>query len=1083
MNNNIQIRTVTVELLRAGPAYNQLLSPLTQYLGICGNSVAGIVTLPYEHVTFLRRMKAMRYEGEGVENQDRLGVLHDIGMDMAKVFGAIPTLPGALTVHSGEGAETLIHLRLTLSASELALLPFELAKMPAGPGGSDESWLVLQTRIPVCVTRHSRNVNAEDNQWPIRPRILFIASNPAPASIPFDAHREKLVAAVKPFLSPSQTTPTLSLDSRREQFGDWLTIIKDACFDEIVAECAENQYTHIHLLAHGDTDSNAVDTAYGLVLRKGEGNEVVSGERLACAFARIVTDKIHRPTVVTLATCDSGNVGSVLDTGASLAHALHLAGIPLVVASQFPLSKAGSVAVVGTLYQGLLWGKDPWILLHRIRSDLHAHFSANTHDWASLVVYEALPGNLAGQLEAVNYFQSKRANKAALEQMEQALPKVSSVPLSEAVEYHARLAQTVMGTLDKLPMDGKFNAECLGLKASSHKKLAQAGYDCAQAMGHGSSEYRNCLLQHYDELELARIDYQQAAKAFLLNEDKPQQHIAKLHWVLVQMLSIAAVLGKQPVRDGSWETAKLSAEAYLDHSSAEERAWAHGSLAELWLLHLADKNTPDTDADAAQAAKNHVLELINLFPVGDPFPIESTRKQFERYTLWWGQAAFADGLAEWGGEPRSSWDGAAGLIDTANAIIKLLTRRKLGPRTAVTVEAAALVEPIKPVNEAIETSKLGAASKLAAHKSPAAAPAFLEPASAGEPWLSIEMLPAGHGDCLWLQYGEGQSVSRVLLDCGTESTYEPLKQRVAQLPQNGRDFELFILSHIDADHIGGAIPFFNDQTLGVRFGDVWFNGWKHLPSDKLGAKQGEIFSVEIQKYKLPWNQWRNGGPIVIDGDELPVCTLPGGMRLTLLSPTQDKLATLAKKWNEDIKKLGLTPGQATDFEQFLRATPAASTDVDALADAPFKADAAPHNGSSIAVLAEYQGKSVLLGADAHAPVLVGSIQKLLKQRGGDRLKIGAFKVSHHASQNNINIELLKLLDCRQYLISTNGDHFNHPDREAVGRIIKYGGDHPTLYFNFRTRLNDVWEQTPLQETYGYQAIYPATGEAGLLVRL
>ena len=29
----MNIRTVTVELLRAGPRHNQLLSPLTQYLG------------------------------------------------------------------------------------------------------------------------------------------------------------------------------------------------------------------------------------------------------------------------------------------------------------------------------------------------------------------------------------------------------------------------------------------------------------------------------------------------------------------------------------------------------------------------------------------------------------------------------------------------------------------------------------------------------------------------------------------------------------------------------------------------------------------------------------------------------------------------------------------------------------------------------------------------------------------------------------------------------------------------------------------------------------------------------------------
>ena len=1099
MNNAIQIRTVTVELLRAGPAHNQLLSPLTQYLGICGDSVAGIVTLPYEHGTFLRRMKNMRYDVSSDETErekERLAVLRDIGVDMAKIMDAIPTLPGALGFRNG-GNETLVHLRLTLTASELALLPFELSKVPVGPNIADENWLVLQTGVPICITRRSRNVPSEGNLWPAHPRILFVAANPDPSNIPFKEHRDELVKAVKPFLYPDEfagkageETGRLSLDDRREQFGDLLTILKDASFDEVAVECANHPYTHIHILAHGSENTNAGAT-YGLFLRKSAGgNEVVSGERLAYAFSRIVGDNIHRPTVVTLATCDSGNVGSVLDTGASLAHALHLAGIPLVVASQFPLSKNGSVAVVGTLYEGLLWGKNPWILLHRIRSDLHAHFAANTHDWASLVVYEALPGNLDAQLEGARYHQGKLANKVALAHVERAtpIPTGDVMPKPDGLEIHNRLAQTVRGTFDKLPMDGKFNAECLGLRASSHKQLAQAKYYWTIAMRLGSMEYHDCLLQHYDDLEQARIDYQQAAKGFLVNYDgEPQQHIATLHWVLVQTLSLTAVLGK-PIPDGWWETAKLSAEAYLDHSSMEERAWAHGSLAELWLLRLAN-DTSNMQADAAQRAKGHVAELAKLFP-GNPFLIESTRRQFGRYVDWWGQSAFEDGLPHWSGDKRSPWNRAGGIVETANDLVKLLTRRKPGPCAAHTAEAPA--EPVEPEGQATNEGTLSVADKPATTKKQSTVSEFLEKTDPGEPFLDIEMLPAGHGDCLWLQYGKGQAVSRILVDCGTKSTYPWLKKRVAQLPEDQRNFELFILSHIDDDHIGGAIPFFKDQSLGLHFADLWFNGYKHLLAgkasamdDMLGAKQGEIFTLEIDKFGLPWNLWRKDGPIVIDGDELPVHTLPGGMRLTLLSPTQSNLATLEKKWREDIEEMDLTPGKSADFEQFLR-TPATSTDVDALADAKFNPDDAPHNGSSIAVLAEYQGKSILLGADAYAPVLAASIRKLLKQRGGERLKLDAFKIPHHGSKNNLNIELLNLLDCSQYLISTNGDRFKHPDREAIGRVIKYGksgGNPPKLYFNFRTEWNNVWEQKPLQDKYGYQAIYPPTGEAGLLVRL
>ena len=110
----------------------------------------------------------------------------------------------------------------------------------------------------------------------------------------------------------------------------------------------------------------------------------------------------------------------------------------------------------------------------------------------------------------------------------------------------------------------------------------------------------------------------------------------------------------------------------------------------------------------------------------------------------------------------------------------------------------------------------------------------------------------------------------------------------------------------------------------------------------------------------------------------------------------------------------------------------------------FSGDDGAPNGTSIAVLAEYGGASALLAADAHAPVLVQSIRRLLASRRLEKLKVDVFKVSHHGSQNNVSSELVQLLDCPRYLISTNGDHFFHPDRQAIARILKYGGNEITV---------------------------------------
>ena len=338
---------------------------------MCGDAGAGVVTVPYEHATFERKLKELRYETG--DPGDRLAMLHDIGGDMGRILGSIPGLPGSLTIDPGQ-AGLLVHLRLTLSATELALLPFEIAKGPIGPNATAESWLSIQTRPPVCLTRNIRTVSPEGVIWPHVPRILFVAGDPD--NIPFNEHRAALLGAIRPFQYPGRDDASSSSDGAREQFGELLTILINPTLTDVFRECRETRYTHVHILAHGDLDESTHDS-YGLVLRGPDDSaDVISGERFCSALTAVGNDRIHRPTVVTVASCDSGNVGTVIRPGASFAHALHQGGVPLVVASQFPLSTEGSVPLVATLYAGLLWGGNPLLLLQQIRAELHARYTS-----------------------------------------------------------------------------------------------------------------------------------------------------------------------------------------------------------------------------------------------------------------------------------------------------------------------------------------------------------------------------------------------------------------------------------------------------------------------------------------------------------------------------------------------------------------------------------------------------------------------------------------------------------------------------------------------------------------------------------
>ena len=98
------------------------------------------------------------------------------------------------------------------------------------------------------------------------------------------------------------------------------------------------------------------------------------------------------------------------------------------------------------------------------------------------------------------------------------------------------------------------------------------------------------------------------------------------------------------------------------------------------------------------------------------------------------------------------------------------------------------------------------------------------------PVFTVEMLAGGNGDALWIEYGDPDRPFRIMVDGGTEPTRTTLAARFGALPEDQRHVELLIVTHIDGDHIGGILDFLEKQMVPVTFGDVWFNGYRHLPS-------------------------------------------------------------------------------------------------------------------------------------------------------------------------------------------------------------------------------------------------------------
>lgn len=1067
----MKIQVVTVELLRAGPRHNQLLSPLTRYLGVSGENPAGVVQVPWEHAEFTRIQRGLN--DEAIESRERQQTMNLTGRELARVLGGVPGLEGAVGPDTSRVG--LLNLRILMSASELAQLPFELAHAPTASEETSSSWLAFQAGGGVCITRRIRSVSSSEDGWPTAPRILFISGH----DVPFEAHRSALEEALEPWGSGE----------------DRLVILEGGTLADVVAECAAaaeegSPFTHVHVLAHGAGASDqGCDPPKVLEIGGGE----VSGEALASALTVKTEDGYRLPTVVTLASCGGGEVSNVIDPGASIAHELHERGVVLVVASQYLLSKEGSIPFVQHFYEGQLWGEHPIASLYEVRRRLHSLHGARFHDWASLVAYEALPEDLEPLLERQRYWQARGAQSHALAFLESEVRGYATdgIPLADFESAAARVDRRSA----KLPQSGTYMAEVHGLRAAADKRIGEAALELA-VQKHIPAAARDRLLAICSHrMTEARGKYLAAARVLMAANGEGAQEKASIHWLLGQVNTLDTFLGRAPDPD-LMATCRLAATMDTESANPVYAAWGHVSLAELGLLELDALGNDGEDLEGKRAAvaaevMRHVNRVVALLGRSSE-QAHTTSRQFRRYYDVWGGKRFAEALRLLGVPERAHWDLelAHGILQTAKAAAD-----ELDPPNALDDEERGRIRSRsgRPRSGRPGGRRVTRSGRPGSLRPGSAAGARARTELDRSLRMSVEMLPARNGDCLWIEYGDDRGSHRFLIDCGAVSAAELVKEKVAELPAEERELELFVLTHIDSDHIAGVQTLFEDVPPGMQFQDIWFNGWSQLRGF-LSVRQAEKFQkiLDPQKQGLPWNRARGtdvqGHPlpiVVVDGAPFPSYVLPGGMRLTVLGPSEKRLGAMGRDW-----KKALEESERSTEEYLSRSErPPKSLDafdVDAIAKRRPKIDDSVPNGSSISLLAEFGGRSVLFLGDAYAPDTVAAIKELQRQRGfapGETLQLDALKLSHHGSDSGTTRPLLEAIDCSRYLVSTDGSRFGHPDHAAIARVIRYGGKDPVLHFNYKTERNAFWGESALKEKWGYRTRYSRRKAGGLEVKL
>lgn len=344
------------------------------------------------------------------------------------------------------------------------------------------------------------------------------------------------------------------------------------------------------------------------------------------------------------------------------------------------------------------------------------------------------------------------------------------------------------------------------------------------------------------------------------------------------------------------------------------------------------------------------------------------------------------------------------------------------------------------------------------------------------PLFTLEAIRAKHGDSLILHYGSEDEPRFILIDGGPPTVYRTfLRPRLAEIrarwhPGKPLPLEMVMVSHIDADHIAGildltkeliekeddplcdiAVLWHNsfDEVVGNRkkdlfselpkevvtagLEDVLPEGFKpeerHIAAVAASVGQGRRLRRNAESLGIPVNDPFIGlvsSETTIQGSKkVAKFNWGDGLTLTVLGPNRERIEKLHEKWEKELKDKGPLEAVAAAYE-----------------------DESPYNLSSIVVLAESGGKTMLLTGDARGDDILKALKDAKLLENGP-LKVDLLKMPHHGSHHNIDTDFFEQVLADHYVLSGDGGHGN-PEEEALNMIVDSREDDDfTLWLTYR----------------------------------
>jgi beta-lactamase superfamily II metal-dependent hydrolase len=355
--------------------------------------------------------------------------------------------------------------------------------------------------------------------------------------------------------------------------------------------------------------------------------------------------------------------------------------------------------------------------------------------------------------------------------------------------------------------------------------------------------------------------------------------------------------------------------------------------------------------------------------------------------------------------------------------------------------------------------------------------------------LKLNIVQAKFGDCMILEFGsEEQKPHYILIDGGPEGTYDNHLSAALQSLRPGGDgskktLDIIIASHVDDDHVIGLIDFLadlrhrreeaensqmDDKNI-ISVGSLWHNSFsKTLQEEQeqendmgsrssnnsvnihsrvesllertqyssssssssknnfaaakaaiMATEQGHKLSLLAGILGIVINPGFPKGLVLIEEEEeAPNPIKIDNLTLRIIGPTKANLEELRNEWRKWLEKY-----ETADISE---------PSIAAMADKSIP------NLSSIVVLAEVDGKRVLITGDARGDHIIDGLRLaggLFDDNDDGHMHVDVLKVPHHGSARNVTKAFFKALTSDMYIISADG-RYGNPDFSTLKWIVE-----------------------------------------------